>query len=252
MWQRYQLQHNRKVQQSLAANLRGEISPFDLSVSGIKIGVHNWSHGITEKTNKYLSPENAARVFQQKLQDNADPNRPKGAQEVVGIMVASADIDGFIATLEQVAILLPEPTFKQAYDYAKSSKTLADTRMVKTPPIVSPAFAKPGDITPQSSREMQSVMRNVIAGAGSASGGDPAAVITQLQAVKARRKAENQQKVAKILSANATVFGFKRRGSLDELALMMGKNVPDARHVFTAAVCFIGQNLTNLAEMLHD
>lgn len=252
MWQTYQLQHSRKVQESLAANLRGEVSPFDLSVTGIKIGVHNWSHGIEEKSNKYLSPENAVKVFCQKLTDYADPNRPKGVQEVVVIMVATAEIDAFIATLEQVAILLPEPAFKQAYDYAKSSKTLADTKMIKAPPITSPAFAKAADITPQSAREMQSVMRNVVAGAMSAATGDPSAVIEMLKEAKARRQAENQQKVSKILNAKAAVFGFKGRGELAEIALQMNKAVPNASHIFTAAVCFIGQNLANLAEMLNE
>ena len=57
-----------------------------------------------------------------KLVDYADSNRPKGVQDVVVIMVTSSNIDQFIAELENVRELLPEPTFKQALDYAKSSK----------------------------------------------------------------------------------------------------------------------------------
>lgn len=252
MWLQQRLQHSPRVQHAIAANQRGEVSPFSLSVTGVKIGVHNWSHGITEKSNKYLSPENAVKVFVQKLTDYADANRPKGVQDVVCVMVATPDIDSFIATLEQVAILLPEPVFKQAYDYAKSSKALADTKMVKTPPIAHPAFAQSADITPQSARELQSIMRNVVAGAMSAASGDPTAIIDQLKQAKARRAAENQQKVQKILNANAVVYAFKGRGELEQIALQINKNVPDASHVFTACVCFIGNNLANIAEMLHD
>lgn len=252
MWQVYRLQHNNKVKQSLAANLRGEISPFSLSATGLKIGVHNWTHGIEEKSNKYLSPENAVKAFSKKFTDFADPNLPRGRQDVVVVMVTSTTIDGFIATLEKVALLLPEPTFKQAYDYAKSSKTLADTKMIQTPPISSPAFAKPADITPQSARELESIMRNVVAGAASAAGGDPSAVIAMLKEAKARRQAENQQKVEKMLNTQAEVYGFKVSGELSEIASQLNKNLPDAGHIFTACVCFIGATLSTIAEMLNE
>lgn len=250
MWKKQTLQHSPTVRHSLEANLRGEVSPFNLSAFGVKIGVHNWSHGIEEKSNKYLSPENAVKVFMQKLNDGADSNRPQGEQDVVAVMVATSDIDSFISTLEQVAILLPEPVFKQAYDYAKSSKSLADTKMVKTPQITHPAFAKPADITPQSARELQGIMRNVASSA--VSGGDPTAIIEQLKQRKAERQAQNQQRIEKLLNASAQVYGFTARGFLPEIAASMNKNVPNASHIFTACICFIGDDLSNIRGMMRD
>ncbi|MCT8823052.1 hypothetical protein [Glaesserella parasuis] len=252
MWKKQRLQHSPQVKASLEANLRGDISPFSLSTNGVKIGVHNWSHGIEEKSNKYLSPENAVKVFMQKMTDYADVNLPKGVQDVVCVMVATSDIDTFIDTLNNVAVLLPEPTFKQACDYAKSSKTLADTKMIKTPQIAHPAFAKPADITPQSARELQSIMRNVVSGAMSATAGDVSAVMAQLAQRKAERQAQNQQKIMRLLHTQATLYAFKARGELAQIAGQMNKNVPNASHIFTAAVCFIGANLNAIAGMLND
>ncbi|MGX2949384.1 hypothetical protein ACWIUA_00550 [Ursidibacter sp. B-7004-1] len=252
MWQLRRLQHSPQVRQSLEANQRGEVSPFNLTSQGVKIGVHNWSHGIEEKSNKYLSPENAVKVFVKKLTDYADSNRPRGIQDVICIMVTTPDIEDFIAMLEKVAVLLPEPAFKQAYDYARSSKTLADTKMIKTPQIVSPAFAQSADITPQSARELQSIMRNVVSSATSASAGDPSQIIEQLLQLKAEKQLKNQQKIDKILNTSAVVYAFSARGELAEVATLMDKNIPDASHIFTACVCFIGQNLTNILGMLNE
>lgn len=252
MWKQQRLQHSPQARAALAANMRGEASPFNLSATGVKIGAHNWTHGIEERSNKYLSPENAVKVFVKKLTDYADPNLPKGEQDIVCVMVTAQEIDSFIATIENVAVLLPEPVFKQACDYAKSSKSLNDTKMVKTPQITSPAFAKEADITPQSSRMLQSIMRNSASAAQSGVAGDPLAKIEALKAVKARREAENQQKVEKLLNAQATVYGFSAHGEPAQIALELEKNLPNGTHIFTACVCFIGKDLNTIRGMLND
>ena len=81
---------------------KGDYFPFFVICSGTKLGVHNWSHGIKEKSNHYLSPENAVKALAAKLVDYADPNRPKGTQDVIAIMVTNSNIDQFIADLENV------------------------------------------------------------------------------------------------------------------------------------------------------
>ncbi|KMK52030.1 hypothetical protein RO21_03145 [[Actinobacillus] muris] len=248
MWQKQTLQHSSQAREALEANLRGEQSPFDVSLTGLKIGVHNWSHGLETKSGRYLSPENANKAFITKMTDYADPNRPRGELDVVVIMVTAANIEQFIAQMENVMILLPEPAFKQAYDYAKSHQKLAETKMVKTPQIANPAFGQESDITPQSGRALQAIMRSTVANVMS---GDPFAAIDALLQQKARRQAENQQKVEKLLHTSAQVYAFQDRGVLDVIALNLQKNVPSANNVFTASVCFIGKDLSNLRGMLN-
>lgn len=250
MWQKQKLQHSPKAKTALEANLRGEQSPFNLSIKGLRIGVHNWTHGIETKSGHYLSPENANKAFIAKMTDYADPNRPKGELDVVCIMVTSTSIDDFIATLDKVMELLPDPTFKQAHSYAKSHRDLATTKMIKTPQISSPAFGQEADITPNSGRALQAVMRNVTV--GNVLSGDPFSVIEQMQKRKAERQAENQQKVAKLLSASANVYAFMHRGLLDVVATTLQHNTPPANHIFTASVCFIGSDLSQLKEMLQN
>lgn len=239
MWQRKHLQHRR---QSAGA------TPPDYRVQGIKIGVHNWTHGIETPSGFYLTPENACKAFIGKLEDTADPNRPRGNQDVLLIMVASREISEFQREIERVATILPEPAFKQAYDYAKASETLAETKMIKTPPIASPAFAKPSDITPQSGRVLQNLANQ---SKPQTPAGDVFGIINQLKARKAQQAVENQQKVAKIMNTSAQVYAFSQRGELAEVATRLLQNVPSADHIFTACVCFIGENLTTLKGMLH-
>ncbi|KMK52012.1 hypothetical protein RO21_03160 [[Actinobacillus] muris] len=249
MWQQQTLQHSPQAREALEANLRGEQSPFDVSLTGLKIGVHNWSHGLETKSGRYLSPENANKAFIAKMTDYADPNRPSGELDVVVIMVTAANIEQFIAQMENVMILLPEPAFKQAYDYAKAHQKLAETKMVKTPQIASPAFGQENDITPQSGRDLQGIMRGSLV--ANVASGDPFAVIDELIQQKARRQAENKQKIERILHTSAQVYAFQDRGVLDVIALNLQKNVPSANNVFTATVCFIGKDLSNLRGMLN-
>ena len=63
MWQKQKLKLSPQAKTTLQNAQKGIISPFSLSVSGTKLGVHNWSHGIKEKSNHYLSPENAVKAL---------------------------------------------------------------------------------------------------------------------------------------------------------------------------------------------
>lgn len=240
MWQLKRLQHSPQPT---------DRPPPDYRITGVKIGVHNWSHGIETANGFYLTPENACKAFIAKLGDTADPNRPKGRQDVVFIMVASREIGEFQQAIEKVATILPEPAFKQAFDYAKASEKLAESKMIKTPQIASPAFAKPSDITPQSGRVLQNLANQ---SKPTPPTGDIFAIINQLKARKAQQAVENQQKTAKILNTKAEVYAFIERGDLSEIAAHLLQNVPASDHIFTACVCFIGNDLTNLRGMLHN
>ncbi|WP_409500188.1 hypothetical protein ACJ7Z2_09990 [Mannheimia glucosida] len=252
MWKKQLLKLSPQAKIALDNNLKGVSTPFNLSVKGTKIGVHNWSHGTEAKSGKYLSPENAVKAFIKKLTDYSDPNRPNGEQDVVLIMVTASDIDVFIAQLERVSILLPEPTFKQALDYAKSAKTLQDTKMVKTPTISSPAFANAADITPGSARTMQSIMRNAQSMANAAKSGNPMQAIQRLLQMKAQREQQNAAKLNQLLTAQAQIYAFTERGFLESATTKMHLNLPDAGNVFTACVMFVGGNLSSLKDMLND
>ncbi|OOF58934.1 hypothetical protein [Rodentibacter myodis] len=252
MWQQQKLKLSPQVKTILQNAQKGIISPFSLSVSGTKLGVHNWSHGIKEKSNHYLSPENAVKALAAKLVDYADPNRPKGVQDVVVIMVTNSNIEQFIADLEKVRELLPEPTFKQALDYAKSSKDLQTTKMVKTPTMVNPAFSNGADITPGSARTMQGILRNATAAAVAVQTKDPMAAIEALKKAKAERDKQNKEKVEKMLNTSANIYAFSVSDYLEIVESKIKINVPSSGNVFTACVMFIGTDLTHIKGMLQN
>lgn len=252
MWKKQQLKLSPQAQKTLDDAQKGIISPFSLSVSGTKIGVHNWTHGIEEKSNRYLSPENAVKALAAKLVDYGDPNRPKGRQDVIAIMVTSGNIEQFIADLDKVRVLLPEPCFKQAYDYAKSSKDLQQTKMTKTSTIASPAFGNGADITPGSNRIMQSILRNAVAGAHAIKTGDPSAVIQNLLKMKAEREQQNKKQVDELLKTQVQVWAFSASDLLEIAEAKMRINVPSAENVFTACVMYVGAELGAIRGMLND
>ncbi|OOF85487.1 hypothetical protein BKG93_04525 [Rodentibacter ratti] len=252
MWQQQKLKLSPQAKTILQNAQKGIISPFSLSVTGTKLGVHNWSHGIKEKSNHYLSPENAVKALAAKLVDYADPNRPKGVQDIVAIMVTNSNIDQFIADLEKVRELLPEPIFKQALDYAKSSKDLQTTKMIKTPTMANPAFSNGADITPGSARTMQGILRNATAAAVAAQTKDPMAAIEALKAAKAERDKQNNEKVEKMLNTVANIYAFSVSDLLEVAETKIKLNVPVASNIFTACVMFVGNDLTPIRGMLQD
>lgn len=252
MWKKKNLKLASQAKHTLEQAQKGVVTSFSLSASGFKLGVHNWSHGIEEKSNRYLSPENAVNALAEKLVDYADPNRPKGRQEVVVIMVTTSDIQDFIDALEKVRVLLPEPTFKQALDYAKSSKDLQTTKMTKTPTMASPSFANGADITPGANRAMQSILRNAMSGAKAATAGDPMEKLTALLALKAQKAQANQAKVAEMLQTEVRIQAFVQADFLENIAAQIKLNVPPSSHVFTACVMYMGQDLSSIKEMLND
>lgn len=252
MWQQQKLKLSQQAKTILQNAQKGIISPFSLSVTGTKLGVHNWSHGIKEKSNHYLSPENAVKALAAKLVDYSDPNRPKGVQDVIVIMVTNSNIDQFIADLEKVRELLPEPTFKQALDYAKSSKDLQTSKMVKTPTMANPAFSNGADITPGSVRTMQGILRNATATAVAAQTKDPMAAIDALKAAKAERDKQNNEKVEKMLNTVANIYAFSVSDLLEVAETKIKLNVPVASNIFTACVMFVGNDLTTIKGMLQD
>lgn len=248
MWKKQKLQLPPQAKATLQNAQKGIISPFSLSVQGTKLGLHNWTHGIKEDSGRYLSPENAVKVIQAKFTDYSDPNRPKGDVQCFAVMIASAKIEDFITALEKASVLLPYPEFKQALDYAKSQQKLNETKMVKMPTIGNPSFLPSADITPQSSRTLQAVIRN--ANATAEASPDPMAMLAQLKAKKAEREQKNQEKTTALLNAAVEAYCYQKTASLEQIALEINQNLPNANHIFTALIVFIGADLSNLTGMI--
>lgn len=248
MWQKQKLQLPPQTKEALKNAQKGINSPFSLSVQGVKLGVHNWTHGIREESGRYLSPENAVNVIKNKFMDYSDPNRPIGQVQCFAVMVSTSKIEDFITALEKVSVLLPYPEFRQALDYAKSQKKLNETKMVKMPTISNPAFLPSADITPQSARTLQGIMRN--AQATSTQSPDPMAMLAQLKAKKAEKEQKNQEKVTALLKTTIEAYCYNKTASLDQTALEITQNLPNASNVFTALIVFVGSDLSNLTRMI--
>lgn len=249
MWKKSRLQLSRQAKTALEQNLKGVATPFPLTVTGQKMGLHNWTHGIKEPSGRYLSPENAVKVIADKLTDYSDPNRPGGTVQSVGIMITAQRIEDFIAEIEKVAVLLPDTVFKQALDYAKSQQHLVTTKMIKTQTIGNPSLSPSADITPGSARMLQGIMRNALATA-SAVPRDPMQALNALKARKAEKEAENNKKVTEMLKATANIYSISTTAQLEQTALEILNGVPDATHIFTVVAFFIGADLSNLRSMI--
>lgn len=249
MWQRKTLRHSNQTRHALTQSLQGEAVAFDLNVKGSKMGVHNWTHGIETLSGRYLSPQNAVQALSAKFTDFADPNRPKGSVEVVVIMLTAPNGERFCEKLKSVKALLPEPCFKQAYDYANAAATLAYTKMVKTPQIAHPAFSVGGDITPQSGRTLNKAMQTL---KPPTAGGDMFAKLAEMKRQKAQKQAEATAQIEEMLNASAEVYAFIARGELAQIAPQLLQNVPEQANTFTACLCLIGEDLTQIKEMLNE
>lgn len=249
MWRLATLQLNQDTKEKLKQIQSGKAKQVNLSAAGTKLGVHNWTHGSKTKDGRYLSPQNAIKAIADKFVDKSDTNRPAGSVDVVGIMITTQNIDDFIAQLEQAAVLLPDPVFKQSYDYAKSQKDLATTKMIKTPTVGYPAFSPGADITPQSAQTLNGIMRNANAVA-MAVRGDPSTLIKNLLQKKQQREAENKQKLDKLLSTKAQVYAFCETGELAQIALRLNSGAPSSEYIFTALIVYVGADLSNIRGMI--
>ncbi len=172
-------------------------------------------------------------------------------QQAVGLMIACLSIDEFIQKLEQVNNLLADSVFKQALSYAKSSKDLHKTRMIKTPVISSPCFSQQADITPSFARTIQGVMRNATALAQSGSQQDLGSAIDGLKKLKKQQDKKNSEKVKALLNANCELYAFSSSGTLSQLATELKQAIPQKGSPFTACILFIGQDLTNIRGLIN-
>lgn len=209
------------------------------SVSGFKIGLHNWTHGINTPNGRFLSPENAIKALSEILRHSEN-----GEFYVVVFLIAKTTVSEFKREIEQLNLILGESSLKQAFDYAKASENLAESKMIKTEGGRNPSFAGVADLTPKSGRVLQAILRK------GESGGDPFKAIEKLKQRKAQKDAEKQQEIQRIKNAKATVYAFVSRGELDEIAFKLSENIPEAESIYTACICYIGDNLSNLKGLL--
>lgn len=217
------------------------------SFKGSKFAVHNWTHGKTEASGKFLSPENAMRAVQSKFSDYDDPNRPQEAVDAVLLLVTDTNVGNFIQRLEALALLLNYSEVKQALAYAKGSQTLEASKMTRPQTIRYPNFSQGADLTPPIGRMMNALQSSTPSATNPP---DPFALIAQLKAQK-QAKAEAQAKQQKALAnVKATVWAFADRGFLDMLAERLFDNLPTAENVYSFALVFVGENLQPLKAML--
>lgn len=234
---------------SVALNTLGGSAPFSLSAMGQKIAVHNWTHGKTEPSGRYLSPENAVKAVAAKFSDYADPNRPKGNVQVICLLITAATPEPFIAQLEQMANVLDYSEVKQALSYAKSYANLQVTKMVKTPVINSPAFGVASNLSTTLSRKMEQTVSQAVDSL-TATVGDPFAMLDQLKQVKKLReqaRGEFLQNIAKI--APLDVWLFTASGQLDVIAQNLLQNVPTSENVYSLLLAFVSEDLSSMTKL---
>lgn len=118
--------------------------------------------------------------------------------------------------------------------------------------MASPSFSNSADITPGSARTMQSILRNATSAAVAAQTQDPMVIIKALKEAKALRDKQNQEQADKLLESNSFVYSFVESDFLAVIEPQIKQGVPMAENIFTAAVMFIGNDLTNIRAMLSD
>lgn len=228
----------------------GSNAPFSLAVTGQKIAVHNWTHGKTEQSGRYLSPENAVKAVSAKFNDYADPHRPQGVVQAVVFLITSTSGEVFIQQLEAMGGILDYSEVKQALSYATASQRLEAEKMVKMPTIAFPSFATGADLTPSGGRALNNAVNASLEEAGGKMPADPFAVIAKLKAQKAEKAKARAEQAKKLTQSKAEVWAFVGDGLLDEIALTLFDNLPTSENVFSFMLAFVGEDLSGLKMLL--
>ncbi|HBC5395727.1 hypothetical protein [Escherichia coli] len=231
-------------------DLRAELDK--LTTSGQQIAVHNWTFGAgkEEESGTYLSPPNAVKRLAEKLRDGADLRAGAGG-EAVCLMVCAGQIGDFVSKLVKVCEVLPAPGFTQALNTARAYSGNEAQKMQKPGALTYPAWPEPGDLVEKNHRESRRLLLAEMAMLAAHKTRAPVDVLAEL--VRLRKKAVDDlaKEFDEMAALTASVWSWTGSGGGKSLAASLeSSGPPDHSFIFTAAVLFVGADLSFLKDCI--
>ncbi|WP_346351049.1 hypothetical protein N2M06_13590 [Oceanimonas sp. AH20CE76] len=234
-------------------HLRDQLN--QLLVSGQRITVTPYDHdvGRQEQSGHYLAPGNAAQRLADKLQDNADPHRPQGQLQVLGLLVTAATLGEFANALESLTRVLPIPELCTCARRAKAELQHDQTRMQTPSTTLTPKWV-PGRHDAAPLRPAAAALGAQLAQLESlaADAQTPVAKLTALAAKRADWLSQQQQALNDLKAGlSGNFYALQASGNPGTVAASLTGGLPSYERAYTAAVLLASdQPLTFFKELL--
>ncbi len=218
-------------------------------VNCTSIAVHPWTHGVGQQTESgtYLSPANALAYLAVRLAGRG------GQADVIVLMAAAESYDNFMHQLTALAGVFPTPAFTQVARLAKSAAELATVKMQR--PAADNALPPTMPLSVPSTRLAHNATRIESAQAEAAAAGSIGQLEANAQSFAEKHAdllAESRHGFAELKNKRAQAWVFTARGSVATAITAMKKEIPQPSAIFSAAVMFIGEDLSPLEGMIND
>ncbi|EPN2803333.1 hypothetical protein ACTWOG_000982 [Serratia marcescens] len=217
------------------------------SVICSSVMAHPWVFGLgqEESSGFYLSPPNAVEYLVKRL-----ASAPV-AQDVTALMFTATTLPAFVSTLATAAQVFPLPALTQLQRRAATAAQLATTKM-QLP-------ARPGGLPPAAALSLATTRQaygaqNLIAAAGEALlPGAPAEIesaLASLATLRATLLQEALDTLELLQAGSVPVWAVSAEGSTQLAISRLRDNIPNPDAIFTAAMLFVGDDLTPLRDMV--
>ncbi|MDA6443236.1 hypothetical protein OSK64_23775 [Escherichia coli] len=223
------------------------LHPHPINITSSMICFHPWSvnTGNTTPSGRYLSPDNAVSALLPYLTENTQ-------KDVVAMLFCAPSVAEFLSLARQFSGAFPLPEIGRMSRMISSQLSLTISRMqIPARPVTS--LPEPIMLSTQTTRSMS--LAATIAQAATPAATSPETLSSELrQFANARDKAlqEIADQQAALRQKFCPVWRFCYKGVLSQAAALIQKNIPHPEWVFTAAMLFVGDDLSSLREALHD
>ena len=219
------------------------------AISCAIIPAHPWVYGLGQQTETgaWLSPVNAVAYLASQLASRG------GEAEIIVLMICADAHAGFMQLLDRLTAVFPAPAFTQVTRLAQSVAELNTVKMQLPAKSVALPAAVPLSVPTQ--RAALAAAKTVAAQAQAAGAIDVASMekqLAQFAGEHAAVLAEIDRGLAALQAQSAEVWVFTGHGSPANITAEMMKNIPQPSAVHTAAMMFIGDDLTSLRGLIHD
>ena len=223
------------------------LRPAAMSIKCSMACIHPWSvnTGNVTPSGRYLSPNNAVSALLPYLTGNAE-------KDVVALLLSAPSADEFLSLAQQFSGALPLPEIGRMSRMISSQLSLAISKM-QIPAKAATVLPPPVMLSTQTTRSITAAAK--IAQAATPANASLEALASSLNQFRtARDKAlqEIADQQAALQQNSCPVWRFCNTGALSQAAALIQKGIPHPEWVFTAAMLFVGDDLSSLRKALHD
>lgn len=226
--------------------LSGDIAQINCGIST----VHPYLYGVGQQTDSgnYLSPVNALTFLSRQLVKAGDYS-----EAIIFLISGDSEAD-FISQLKSVTNVLPVPSLTQIKRLAESSAQLAIEKMIIPAPINTALSSS----APLSVASMRSALNALAVKRAQDDAGGSFSLEQLKQSVagfsdlRDGMLSDIAADFEELRGKSANVWVFSGQGNVINSVGGMMKNIPQATSVHSAAVMFMGDDLTAIRGMIHE